>query len=1375
MSSINTNATVTLTVNGKQAEDMLQKLKSQANDLEQAIAKAAATGDKTKLTKLQHALKATNRQIQQIESATVGVEEVMKRLDHSTPKELQQTLRTLNKQLNGIERGSDAWEEQTAKIRQVKEELSKVNSELRQGEGFWDKLNNKLNDWQTAIATVAASVTGLIMAGRSAVNAYADMDSEMANVRKFTGLADESVVSLNEDFKKIDTRTSREDLNKLAEEAGRLGKQSQDDVLGFVKAADQIDVALDDLGDDATLTLSKLTNIFGDEKKYGTEKSLLKVGSVINELSQNCTASAPYLAEFAQRMAGVGAQAQMTIPQIMGLAAVLDSQGQAVEMSATSVSKLIMDMFKQKDKVIKATGMDANKFNEELKKSTNDGLMYMLETLSKLGKIDALAPVFKDMGENGARAAQVIAALAGNLDMVKWEQGEANKAFKEGTSVTNEFSVQNSTVQAGLDKAKKSVSELAIELGGKLMPVMSHVISSTTLMLKFLSIMVTFFIEHQKAIISTTAAFVAYNIAVNASNIAFKIHYAWIVISTTATKIYTGAVALLKGAYLALDFAMAKVTRNYTHQSWLMSDMKKNATMLKNVYALLAAAIVGVAVAITLYIKDLLSISKAQKALNDIEKEGMQKSVEQKQKIESLVDAMNNENLSMKERQKAVNMLNKMIPGYNAHLDKTRKRYVANKQKLDEYIDSLVHMYEVMGAKEQIKKIGEKRAELQIEKTRAENELKQQQKIYKAETQANSRIGGREAHAMQMGDNMLLHKATKKVADLNKAIHEQDEVLATIKKTYGTDIQKSAINSNSKIENDDLNTYQATPVSPSGAGGDGNVNDSKSEERFAKEKAWKEKQEAINRIAYAKGEKDYEEYTQKQDDITIEYNHKILSRQDLTDEERLSTEAEYYEAQKKQSDESQKYTLESEESAYKESIAIENQRFIDGKIDKETYDETLEQMELDHLKKMVSLNKKGTKEYQEAKAEYQSKLIDDQKKRQADTEKLEKEHQENLKSIKNDYFGDNISERQKKYNSDLAALKEIYNQEITAAGNNATEKLRIEKAYLDAQKLLRKKYRLDEVIESKTALQKWNDDVLEWLDSDAGKALQGSFETVVSGMSSIFTQLTSLVQAETEIQQSVIQKRYDMEISQAEGNNYKVKKLEKQREKDIAKVKSEANKKQFAMQVIQAVAQTAQNALAAYGSAAAIPVVGYILAPVAAAMAVAAGALQVATIKKQQQASEAQGYSEGGFTPKGPKHKEVGIVHAGEWVASQKLLADPVARPMIEALDFAQRTNTIGSLKAEDVTAAIHPVLAQSKTEEPLGIQVQEFNPDNDKQEAIPKLSIKDLNNTIKRLQERLDEPFVTVNTVTGDTGIKKAQDEYEKLIRNKTPKSRRK
>ena len=291
-----------------------------------------------------------------------------------------------------------------------------------------------------------------------------------------------------------------------------------------------------------------------------------------------------------------------------------------------------------------------------------------------------------------------------------------------------------------------------------------------------------------------------------------------------------------------------------------------------------------------------------------------------------------------------------------------------------------------------------------------------------------------------------------------------------------------------------------------------------------------------------------------------------------------------------------------------------------------------------------------------------------------------------------------------------------------------------------------------------------------------GKAVTGSLEVISSGMSSIFQQLSSIVQAETEIQVAAIEKRYKTEISNAEGNNYQVKKLEQQKEKEIAKVKNEANKKMFKMQVMQAIAQTATSAINAYSSAAAIPIVGFVLAPIAAAAAVAAGLLQVEAIKKQQEASSAQGYSKGGFTGDGGKYEVAGVVHKGEWVASQDLLHSPVARPMIEALDYAQRTNTIGSLRSEDVSRSIVAPSVYAQSAQPLQtVIVQQSGSDAQTEIAATHAALKEYAEVIRQLKDRLNEPFVTVNTVTGDTGIKQAQDEYDQLMRNKTPKSRRK
>ncbi len=440
------------------------------------------------------------------------------------------------------------------------------------------------------------------------------------------------------------------------------------------------------------------------------------------------------------------------------------------------------------------------------------------------------------------------------------------------------------------------------------------------------------------------------------------------------------------------------------------------------------------------------------------------------------------------------------------------------------------------------------------------------------------------------------------------------------------------------------------------------------------------------------------------------------------------------------------------------------------------YQQTLELLELNHLRRMVQLTKEGTAERASAEKAYQDRLIADQQKRQQETEAAEKKHQDKLAQLKKEYFGDNAGERMNKYMGDLEALKQVYNMELQATENNAEEKLRIEEAYQKAKKALRKKYGIDELDDNKNFLETWTEDMQEWLQSDVGKAVTGSLEVISSGMSSIFQQLTSLIQAETDIQVAAIEKRYKTEISNAEGNNYMVKKLEQKKEKEIAKVKNDANKKMYTMQVMAAIAQTATAAINAYSSAAAVPVIGWVLAPIAAATAVAAGMLQVAAIKKQQEAATAQGYAEGGFTGDGRKDEVAGVVHKGEWVASHQLLQSPVARPMIDALDYAQRTNTIGSLRSEDVSRSIvaPSVYAQSAQSTPTVI-VQSPQSDAQAEIAATHLAMKEYASAIRQLKDRLNEPFVTVNTVTGDTGIKQAQDEYEQLMRNKTPKSRRK
>ena len=1359
MSDYSTNASVNLTINGQQAEQTLVNLKQAALNLTNEIAKAAAAGDKVTLKKLRRELNDTNRKIKEIESATMQVDAVMRRLDKATPRDLQKSLATLNKQLDYMERGSNAWNEQVKKIKLVKNEISKVNAELGKSQTMLERFNNTWQRWQTVAVGGVAALTGAVMAGKQAVQMYAEMDQEMASVRKYTGLTAEQVEHLNEEFKKIDTRSSREQLNQLAQEAGRLGKTSEKDVLGFVRAADQINVALDDLGEGATLQLSKLTNIFGDEERLGTEQSLLAVGSVINELSQNCTASAGYLSSFAQRLAGVGAQAGMTVPQIMAFGAVLDSQGQKVEMSATALSKLIMNLFKETETIATATGLNLNEFNAALQRSTNEGLLMLLRRLHELGGMDVLAPVFKDMGENGARASAVISALAGNIDMLIWEQEEAQKAYEEATSVTKEFNVQNTTVQANLDKARKGFKEMAIQLGQELAPVMKHFVSSTSASMRVLLTMIKFVKENKVAITSLAAAIATYTVAVNLAAIKDKLHTAYIVAKSAAMHLH-------KVAVLAASVAYNRMTGNVTRANAAMKLL--NTTMKTNPWGLLASLIVGATVALVGYIRRQKEATTTTKVLDDVRKTASQNMVEQTNKINLLVAAANNEKLSLEERKKAVDKLNAIIPNYNAQLDATTGKYQANKQALDDYLEALRYKYELEGAKDKLAEIGRQKAELNIKKANQNAELTKlgEERATANTIPQNQQSTGstvldllNQGGAMQASGYMVadidedIQTAKRNLAETDKelqALLEQEKIILG---EYGEGLMKAEAEFKEIVDDVDVvvptPTVVPTPESES----------TTPTNKFQAEDDWKEREEALNRIAYAKGEKDYDAYTKRMLAIQVEYHQKKLAHTDLVGNEQVTIEASYYEALRKQATNAIEGTVEQENEAYQQQLAALQQRYIDGEMTARQYQNAMELQELEHLRKLAGLYEEGSKERLKAEKNYQDASRRQQMKHLEEDRKLQEKMREEY-FTKAYQVPDNDS-----YQRDLRNLEIVHKEMLKACGNNSKERLQIERAFQEAKYQLGRKYNVKNAKELKKSFRSAMDDVADWLESDGGQAFSQSLDTVLSGMSAIFSEVSDLVQAQLDIETAKITSVYDAQISAAEGNKYKEVQLEQQKQKELGKAKAEANKKMFAMQVIQAVAQTAMSAIAAYSSAAAIPVVGFVMAPIAAAMAIAAGALQIASIKKQQEASAAVGYASGGFTPAGPPEKEVGVVHAGEWVASQKLLANPEARAIINTLDYAQRTNTIGSLRAQDVSSTITAPVKIAKASEDGRLNATL---------AATAKTLATYSSTMRDLSSRLKEPFVTVNTVTGDTGIKKAQDEYEQLIRNKTPKSRR-
>ena len=492
-------------------------------------------------------------------------------------KELGNRQRELNAILRNLDPSLPQWKQYNQQLKEVNARIRELRNESKETQFSISKLADGFNRYATIGASVIASLTGVALTARKCVDEYAQMEEAQSQVIKYTGMTKEETEALNESFKQMDTRTPREELNRLAGEAGKLGISSRDQVLEFVEAADMINVALgEDLGEDAVKNIGKLSQMFGDGSRT-LKEDMLAIGSAVNQVAQSSSASEPYLVEFTARMGGVAKQADLAVTDVMGFASALDQNMLRSEMASTALQSLILKIYQEPAKYAKLAGMDVQEFVNLVNTDVNEALLQFLGTLGKMGGMAQMSPILKEMKLSGAEAAGVISALAGNIDQVRREQENANEAFIDGTSIVNEFGVQNNTVQAGLDKAKKHFKDVRVELGEQLLPVMKYMVTTGSLTVNGLKAIVSILIEYKGIILSAATGIAAYTVATNASTIATKAY-------TIVTKAATIATNLFSKATKASPWGLviAGVTAVISYFTIFRDETEQNTDALRN-------------------------------------------------------------------------------------------------------------------------------------------------------------------------------------------------------------------------------------------------------------------------------------------------------------------------------------------------------------------------------------------------------------------------------------------------------------------------------------------------------------------------------------------------------------------------------------------------------------------------------------------------------------------------------------------------------------------------------------------------------------------------------------------------------------------------
>lgn len=679
------NNTVVLTtlLNGEQAKKELDEMRVHAQTLSRTIDDLRKKGDFALAKTLEPDLKAARKSMRELQKQTIDVNHVLKNLNTAKPKELKDALTAMNRQLdsNKIKRGSKEWNDLNNNIRRVRGELNKISTESKISESKMSRLANGFNKYFAGITAAIASITGLSFALRKASEDMAKMDDVYADVQKTTGLTRDVVVEINEEFKQMDTRTAREELNLLARDAGKLGIVAKNEVLEFVEAGNQIDVALgEDLGEGAITSIGKITEVFKtstDElQNMKLRERMLAVGSAINELGQSSTANEAYLVNFTQRLGGVASQAGISVQDILGYASALDQSGQAVEMSATALQKFITEMMSEPAKFAQIAGIEVGKFNDLLKTDTNAAIKMVLQSLSEKGGFQQLIPIFKEMGLDGARAVGVLSALATNIDKISEAQEISNKAFADGTSLTEEYNVKNNNLMAQLEKQRKAFKDATLELGERLNPALLRSTNLITYVIKVLPDVLDFFAKYGPALVKVGALILAYNIGLKA-NVMWKRAQ----IADTAKLIIMYAKESAQITILSLKNVFASKTTKELNASlkalW--------ATTKLNPIGLLVAGVAALVYGLVKWSNRNSKLITQSEALINVSKKAADSIGRERAELDTLIGIARNEKISRAERIKAINKLNEISPKYLSNLNIENINTDAARKSIEKY------------------------------------------------------------------------------------------------------------------------------------------------------------------------------------------------------------------------------------------------------------------------------------------------------------------------------------------------------------------------------------------------------------------------------------------------------------------------------------------------------------------------------------------------------------------------------------------------------------------------------------------------------------------------------------------------------------------
>jgi TP901 family phage tail tape measure protein len=521
----------TVILNGKQAEDQLEKLNSRAAELREEMKKLRQANDMAGFDKKERELKQVNKEMAQMKKEAFSVENVLKNLSSASFKEISTAARKANNEFKAMKQTDPGYAAKAAQAKLLNDKLRQMGQLTRSQQSLWGRMGDGFNKYFGMATAAVASLTGVVFGFRKASQASNDFEERIDNLSALTGLAGEELQWLEQRSKDLSTATlaggvkvkqgaqeivdaftktgsarpellkNKEALSEVTEEAIILSNASKDDLQPSIEAL--------------TMVLNQY-NVSASESRR-----------IINALAAGSKEGAgeiPYLTTGFEKAGTVAADADISIETLVATLETLAPRITQAEVAGRSLKGVILDMQNSTDDI-------------------NPSIVGWTTALENLNKKNlTTTQLTKMFGTENITTAKILLNNIGELKKYEAAVTGTNVAIEQATTNTD-------NANAKLAQARNRLQEVTIEFGEKLSPAVLLSTNGFTYFVKVGSAVLDVLEKHGRTIITATVAVAGYTIATKTA--AF-----WTTAYATTKGILTGQITLATIAQRAWNLAL---------------------------------------------------------------------------------------------------------------------------------------------------------------------------------------------------------------------------------------------------------------------------------------------------------------------------------------------------------------------------------------------------------------------------------------------------------------------------------------------------------------------------------------------------------------------------------------------------------------------------------------------------------------------------------------------------------------------------------------------------------------------------------------------------------------------------------------------------